>query len=231
MWTSCGSAAPEIGRAMFIELADNLRCPRTHEESALVAAVAERSGRDIVRGTLGCPVCGAEFPIENGIAIFGGAFTQPPASSEPYGETDDDAAVRCAAMLDLYDGAGLVVLAGAWTRVARPLLDLAPVSLLIVDPPPTMPLNDRASGVRTGDVLPIARGSARGIAMDDPPSDRWMASAARAVRAGGRLLAAANVPVPPGFAVHARDDRHWLAEAEATIAPVPLTVARPRRPA
>src|SRR5688572_33340449 len=73
---------------VFIELIDSLRCPVDHDESWLVASIVERSGRDIVAGTLGCPVCRAEYPIRDSIAVFGGGAFASPASSGPYADTD-----------------------------------------------------------------------------------------------------------------------------------------------
>ena len=58
---------------MFIELTDQLRCPADHPESFLVLIPDEMEGRRVVRGTLGCPVCHAEYRIEAGVADFQGA--------------------------------------------------------------------------------------------------------------------------------------------------------------
>ena len=52
---------------MFIELVDALRCPRPHEESWLVLAASRLEARHVLEGTLGCPVCHAQYPIRDGI--------------------------------------------------------------------------------------------------------------------------------------------------------------------
>jgi uncharacterized protein YbaR (Trm112 family) len=212
---------------MFIELIDILRCPREHDDAWLVASIGERDDRDIVSGTLGCPVCRAEYPIIDRVAVFGrGSPLRAPAQAVG-DESDDDAAVRCAALLDLYDPGGVVVLAGSWVRAARPLLDLSPVSVLVVDPPPALKLDARISGIAIGDVLPLARGSARGIAIGVPEvTDALVASAAAALRPHGRLLAPVEAAVPAGIVERARDGRHWLGETEPRSAPVPLGVRR-----
>jgi uncharacterized protein YbaR (Trm112 family) len=214
---------------VFIELIDSLRCPNDHEESWLVASIAERSDRDIVRGLLGCPVCRAEYPIHGSVVIFGVGNTPPAPARDSYVESDHDAAVRCAALLDIHDSGGLVVLVGEWLRVARALVELSQVAILVVDPPPSFPLDSRVSGIRIGDRFPLAPGVARGIAIGvDVPDRRLVDSAARALRARGRLLAPADTAVPPGVSERARDDRYWLGEAEALAVPVPLAVRRER---
>jgi len=55
---------------MFIELVDSLRCLTPHEETWLVASVAEMSGRHIIDGRLGCPICRRSYPVREGVGIF-----------------------------------------------------------------------------------------------------------------------------------------------------------------
>ena len=54
--------------------------------------------RDIIEGTLGCPICQAEYPIRDGVACF--SDRAAPRVSGPVSEED---AVRVAAALDLTD--------------------------------------------------------------------------------------------------------------------------------
>ena len=216
---------------MVLELIDLLRCTTPHEDSPLVASIRTRSDRDIVAGLLGCPVCGAEYPIENGIAVFGdGLPVEPARVPEPYGETDEEAAMRCAAMLALFDPGGMVMLGGAWGRCAPALLEMTRTLILLVEAPKDVRLGGAIGGLRVGAVLPLAAASARGIALDDRTSVAGLvASAARALKPGGRLVASATSPVPAGIVERARDDRHWVGEAEpAPSAPVQLTKGRVR---
>ena len=214
---------------MFIELVDLLRCPRPHEDSPLVAAIYERADRDIVRGVLGCPVCNATYQIRDRVAIFDDAAPSRAADVRAaYDESDDDAAMRCAALLNLFDPGGAVVLAGAWARAAHALRDITPVSVLVIDPPVGFPLGSGVSAIRIGDALPIAAGAVRGIALDaGVAAPSLVESAARALRPGARLVAPKAAPIPPGITERARDDHHWVGEAEASgSAPIPLTRQR-----
>ena len=69
---------------MFVELVDLLRCPRPHEDTWLVAAAEAMSGRHIVRGTLGCPVCEAEYPIRDGVVLEHVEYLNPLAVMEAF---------------------------------------------------------------------------------------------------------------------------------------------------
>jgi uncharacterized protein YbaR (Trm112 family) len=216
---------------VFIELIDLLRCPREHEESWLVAAIYERSDRDIVTGRLGCPICKAAYPIEKGVAIFGDAeLTIPGTAFDAYDETVEDAAMRCAAMLDLFDPGGAILLGGRWARAARALLDIVKTSVLVLAPPAGIELGNGVSAIRIGDRLPLAAGSLRGIALDaTTATPALVSSAALTVRSGGRLIGPTSAPPPAGVIERARDDRHWVAEVAAQAsAPVPLVVNRQR---
>src|SRR5215218_3019294 len=96
---------------MFIELVDALRCPIAHEESWLVAAAARMEYRHIVTGTLGCPVCHAQYPIERGVVDFRRDRGPGTASQAT---PDERGATRLAALLDLTDGGGFAILLGQW---------------------------------------------------------------------------------------------------------------------
>ena len=57
---------------MHIELTEMLRCPEPHAEAFLVLSTAEMSGRSVVSGVVGCPVCRREYGIVKGVINFGG---------------------------------------------------------------------------------------------------------------------------------------------------------------
>src|SRR4051812_39445586 len=117
---------------MFIELVDALRCPVPHEESWLVASATRMEFRHIVEGTLGCPVCRAEYPVTRGAVDFRRAPHQPLPPEVPPDETE---ATRLAALLDLTDRNGFAVLLGSWSVHAPLLRALVETPLMVVDPP------------------------------------------------------------------------------------------------
>jgi hypothetical protein len=186
-----------------------------HEESWLVAAADETDGRHIMRGLLGCPVCHARYPIEHGIADFSNGIRVPVALERESDVDDDAAALKLAAMLDLTDPSGYVILVGEWARLGTALRALVPVMVLAVNPHPDAAIGDGVSGVMTLDRIPVAASSARGIAFDAPgPADAGaleLSAALGAVSPGGRVVAQASVAGPDDVAIVARDAEHWVA--------------------
>jgi uncharacterized protein YbaR (Trm112 family) len=196
---------------MFIELVDMLRCPNPHEETWLVLAADRMDGRDVVDGRLGCPICRAEFPIVAGIARFDGGSPAGTRGHLP----DETEALRLAALLDLVDPRGYAILVGEAASYAPRLRELTGAQLLLVNPPREMAMGDGLSGLTMSSAssrLPVAAGSARGIALDEAATPEQLESALAAVQSSGRILAPIALPVPDGVTELARDDRHWVAE-------------------
>lgn len=214
---------------MYLELVDVLRCLAPHEDAPLVAAIVRRSDRDIVDGVLGCAVCHTEYPIEQGVAIFGeGTGTSGDPTPDPLAEPADELAVRCAAMLGLYDPGGIVVLGGAWALAAADLVEMTRALAIVVEPAASVRLGSGVAALRTAGILPLAEASIRGIALDERTSvPSLVASAARALKPGGRLIASVSSAQPPGVVEVARDDRHWVAEVQAVASP-PIQLGRSR---
>jgi uncharacterized protein YbaR (Trm112 family) len=201
---------------MFIELVDALRCPTAHEESWLVAAAARMSFRHIVEGTLGCPVCHAQYPIHRGVVDFRRA---PHAALPPDAPPDEEQATRLAALLDLTDSTGFAVLLGPWSVHAPLLRAVAETPLVVVDAPEGVEGEPGISVLRCDGPLPLAAGAARGIAIDGG-GDARVASAVRATRVRGRLVAPLTLAVPAEVKEIARDDAVWVAEREAAASPL-----------
>lgn len=195
---------------MFIELVDILRCPNPHEETWLVLAASRVADRDIMEGTLGCPVCAAEFPIVGGTARFGAGrrYQTPPAPA------NDQEALRLAALLDLTGSRGYAILTGEAVVHAPLLREMTDVHLLLVDPPEEIAMGRGLSAltIPSSHTLPLAAESARAIALETPVLPGLLASSARTLTTGGRLLAPADLDLPADFAELARDERQWLAE-------------------
>lgn len=215
---------------MHSELVDTLRCLSVHEESWLVAASDETAGRHIMRGVLGCPVCHARYHIEQGIADFTGGSRRPVVLERATLVADASAVLKLAAMLDLTDPSGYVILAGSWARLAAPLREIVPVLVLAVNPRPDTAMGDGVSGVASIDRIPVAAGSARGIAFDTVgPHDVDGIDpglALGAVKPGGRVIGAIGLDVPDGVAIVARDAEHWVG-TRASGAPLIRLVRNP----
>lgn len=207
---------------MFIELVDALRCSRTHEESWLVLGTARMEGRDVVDGVLGCPVCRARYTIAGGLADLraasGAAATAPapfPVPAPPSVKPDPERAIRLTALLGLDDAQGFAVLVGEWTAEAAGVLAIAETHLLLVNPVAGAPIGGGTSGIIVDDQLPIAPGSARALAVDGARDGAFLARAVAAVRAKGRIVAPADIPVPDGVTELARDAALWVGERDA----------------
>ena len=212
---------------MFSELVESLRCVRAHEPTGLVAVAFETRDRDIVRGSLGCPECKAEFPIADATADFrdgaeGPAL--PPAKSRP----EDVLAMRAGALLGLEEPGGVVVLAGAWSAAAPELAALTQaVKILALDAAPGVASGDGISLARTAGVIPLRAGAARGIALDAAHArESYVSSAVGALAPRGRLIAPAACAVPDGVRALARDAHDWVAEKVTSPVTVPLTRRR-----
>ena len=202
---------------MFVELLDRLRCPNAHEDSWLVAAASHTKHRRLVEATLGCPVCGAEFEVHDGVVSFGAAV---PSASLPVTAAE---VMRAAALLCLEEH-GLYLLDAGWGSLTPGLRALMSAAYLLTDPPAGIVAEEGVgilSGV--GDRWPIAGASLHGIAIERATSAR-LADALRILRVGGRLVAPASAPVPAGARELARDERHWVAEKVGDV--IPLARAR-----
>ncbi|MGQ0650634.1 MAG: hypothetical protein ACT4P7_24095 [Gemmatimonadaceae bacterium] len=194
---------------MFIELVDALRCPNDHEDTWLVAAVEEFRGRYIARGSLGCPICHAQYRIENGEADFVGGTrpANPARTSRPVSEDD---LLRTRAFLNLVEPGGLVALVGSAAALATALAANSQNAVLLVNPSGAA-LEPGVSTLWIAERLPMAAGSLRAAMVGDPDqSAAVVRSLVDALRTGARLVAPSAMPVPPGITELARDERQWV---------------------
>jgi hypothetical protein len=217
---------------VFIDLVDALRCPRAHEDTWLVASADRTDGRDIVEGTLGCPICHAEYPIRGGVVWFDATQrrdtrdTGGPASGDST-TNDAELAMRLAAFLDLADAQGFALLAGAWARCAQPLRDLVPTHLVLLNPRFAGDVTGGVSVLQAAGSIPLADAVCRGVALDADHAEATHAGAAvRVLAPRGRLVAPAATRVPHGVTELARDAELWVAERAA--APPRLVTLRGR---
>ena len=202
---------------MFIELVDALRCPYAHEESWLVASADRMAARHILDGMLGCPVCGVEYPIRDGVVDFRRAAHRSPVAALP---ADVEQATRLAAFLGLDDALGFAVLMGEWGSHALELRSLVDCPLVLIDPPEEIEAAPGLSLIRTDGPPPLAAGAARGVAIDAGADPERVASALRATRAKGRVVAPIRIARPPEVRELARDGQVWVGEREAVASPI-----------
>jgi uncharacterized protein YbaR (Trm112 family) len=196
---------------MFVELLDSLRCPERHEDMPLVAAASRTVDRHIVEGTLGCAVCGAEYRVHGGVVEFGGAVREPEIVEDAVA---NERTIRLGALLGLDDRGGLYVVDFGGARLIRWLSELSPLSRFIAFAGDEV-IEGAGVVIRgRGDVLPLAKACARGIALDDP-TPALLVSAVDVLVPGGRLVAPAGAAVPAGIEVLARDGEQWVGERVA----------------
>jgi uncharacterized protein YbaR (Trm112 family) len=198
---------------VFIELIDDFRCPRPHEDTWLVASAIRTDGRNIIEGTLGCPICRAEYPIREGVVWFGESEKAAAAEPGPAAPADPELAMRLAAFLDLSDAQGLALLAGAWARAAPLLRGVVPTHLVLLSPQPPVAAGGGISVLEIATGIPLADATCRGVALDAAHADAGHLDAAvRVLRPRGRLVAPASTPTPAGVTELARDVELWVAE-------------------
>jgi uncharacterized protein YbaR (Trm112 family) len=194
---------------MFIELTDQLRCPAEHAESFLVLIPDAMEGRRVLRGTLGCPVCHAEYRIIGGVVDLGGA--EPPSRRVAESARRPDAGALLA-FLALQGPGGFVGLFGEAARHVGGLAELLPgVHFALVNPPDAM-VAAAASSVLRARRVPFKAHSLRGVVLGPPESAgaHWQADAVRAVLPGLRAVGEGPVPVLEGFEMLGAADGWWV---------------------
>jgi len=205
---------------MFIELVDLLRCPEPHRDSWLVARMDRVVDRRIIHGALGCPVCGREYQIENGIVYF--AAASAPAAGEPQA----DVAMRIAAALGLTAANNVAVLQGGWGAHARLVHALGPAQLLLLDPPADAASDDGISILRA-DAVPLRAAAVDGAAVEASASDAVRRALIRVVKTGGRVISQSAL-VDDDLSEVLATDSVWIGEVHHAGPKVPLQrVPRP----
>jgi uncharacterized protein YbaR (Trm112 family) len=196
---------------MHIEFIDLLRCPRPHEETWLVAAFYRMNGRQVLEGTLGCHVCGAEYPIHDGIAFF-----REQADAAPFGNRGDseapDSAMRIAAFLDLARPGALALLVGDLADASDAVAALTSSRIIALNAP-LRTSDESVLQIDSNPPLPLASHSLDGIALDPASSSgEMLEEASRLLRPRGRLLAASGLELSGKFSELARDADYVVAE-------------------
>ena len=207
---------------MFIELLDLLRCPKSHDDTWLVASFKTVSNRFVESGTLGCPICSAQYPIEDGVADFTGGVSSPECDEQraAVSHRREELATRAGAFLDATEPGATVLLGGVWSYAAEELSNLAEVRVLALNPGPGVKETATVGLVRVAADIPLAADSCLGVAVDAWFNSGIVASAARAVRPGGRVVGPTNIPPLAELAILAQDDDYWVARKTPTIIPL-----------
>jgi hypothetical protein len=206
---------------VFIEMLDLLRCVKAHEDTWLVASLKAISNRFVLDGTLGCPVCHAEYSIRRGIADFrvGGESGQLPDQIALSGSRDE-LATRIGAFLNVTEPGATVVLGGSWDEGAQELSVMTETRILALNPGKRVEESESVGLLRVSHEIPLAPASVLGVALDASFPPEIIASALKVVRPGGRVVGPATIDPPTDLAVLARDESYWVAEKPVEMVPL-----------
>ncbi|HWL38897.1 MAG TPA: hypothetical protein VNO75_01570 [Gemmatimonadaceae bacterium] len=207
---------------MFIELLDLLRCPRPHEDTWLVASFRKVHNRFVEAATLGCPICSAEYPINDGIADFTAGITSPSCDAQraAAGHRREELATRAGAFLDATEAGATMVLGGVWAYAAQSLAELTEVRVIALNPPEGVTESANVALVRVAADIPLAADSCRGAAVDAWFDAGIVAAAVGVVRQGGRVVGPAALPPPAELLVLAQDSEYWVAQKAPSLIPL-----------
>ena len=216
---------------MHLELVELLRCPNPHAASVLVAASDRTSSRYVMEGVLGCPECGAEYPIRAGVAIFSTAANGADRSDAL--RDAGELALRVAAQLAMTEGRAVYALVTFDAGVARKVRELVPARLLLVNCDNVEALGDASAAlanapagiVNSANLFPLAVNKFDGIAFAAAPAPELVDQAVMALKSGGRLVAPAECAVPGGVTELVRDELEWVATRNS-VASAPVGITR-----
>lgn len=181
---------------MDVALSDLLTCPRCGPTYGLILLPDEVVGRRVVAGVLGCANCRERYPVRGGVADLrvgaadGDRVSDPDPDADPDvdPDVDPDAAVRLAALLDLAEGGGTVLLAGPGASRAAALSRLvSEVRVVVVGVGAGGAGGGEVSVLRSDVGLPLRAGSLRGVSLTGVRSEQ-VEEGARLLGAGGRLV-------------------------------------------
>lgn len=206
---------------MRLELAERLVCPRDHVPTPLIVVAQEVVGRDLHKGFAGCAECRLEARISLGVVEFpepdakASVAASSPIASAPLDPTPERLE-RTAALLNLAEPGGTILLTGRYTALADRLteeLDL--IAVIPASAAQEGTTSDRI--IRIKHAAPHAVFSAqtfRAAALESPTPE-----ALHSLAVGARLLAPAEAAPLPDTRELARDQEEWLAERTA---PTPI---------
>lgn len=193
---------------MFIEISEFLRCPQPHEDSFCVVVPHEMTGRMILRGVVGCPVCKREYPITDGEVRFGETAGAAEAA-EAAGMAD-----VIWALLGLTGPGGLVVLVGSATRLAGALAArMGGVHFVGLNASAGIEISPELSLLRHPDRIPWRHAVARGVVLGaETAAAPWIGEGVRVLLNGQRLVAVAETMAAPGLVRLAAGRGLWVGQ-------------------
>jgi hypothetical protein len=212
---------------VFIELIDLLRCVRPHDETWLVASFNKVSHRFVEEAKLGCPSCSAEYWVRGGVADFSGEMALPECEEErkAASHSREELATRAGAYLEAIEPGATIVLGGLWAYAAQELSEMAEVRVIAINAPSEVKESEAVGLVRVASEIPLAAGTALGVAFDAWFPATLVESAVRVVRPGGRIVGPTAIRAPSGLSILAHDEQYWIAQK----APEVVTISRGSR--
>lgn len=179
---------------MHVELSDLLTCPRCGPGYGLILLPTKVHERRVETGVLGCANCRERYPVEGGepdlrtggVAGGVGAALVATGPDEVPGP-DPEMAVRLAALLDLRDGGGTVLVAGPWAAHGSLLAELVPDIIVLVVGAEAEAVGVSATRLWVDARLPIRASGLRGVALTGGWSS-LIEEGARLLRPAGRLI-------------------------------------------
>lgn len=198
---------------MRVDTIELLRCPAEHEAAPLVTVADTRIGERLMSGTLGCPVCGAEYAMQDGI-VYLTARDAVGVGTRPVRDILPVDAMRIAALLGLTEPRLRVMLCGIQAAAADEIERVTGAHCIAVNGEASLADQLVIAVERT---LPIANASLHGLALDAAHAV-LVNEATRVVRVGGRVTAPVSMPMPRGLRELARDEHEWVAQVDAVLA-------------
>jgi uncharacterized protein YbaR (Trm112 family) len=173
---------------MHIALTDVLTCPRCGPGFGLILLADSVSERRVLDGSLACSNCRERYPIVDGFAELRTPPWPAAAPESPAPGSAEDA-FRLAALLDLTEMSGLVLVAGRDVRLAQPLAALGERLEVVASSPAAhgWPESAGVSRLAAGTPLPFFGRAFRGVAITAGAGVGW-SEAARVVAPMGRLV-------------------------------------------
>lgn len=172
---------------MHVTLTDILTCPRCGPQWGLILIAKRTENRRVLDGHFGCPNCRQQWTLKDGYADL----VEGEAEGGQLGASSQQAALTIAAGLGVTEGPGMIMVIGSGAANAQALralvegVEVVAVSTALA----ATPEEEGISRVGAGERLPFREACARGVALTDAGSLRFIEQAARIVMPRARVMA------------------------------------------